>query len=184
MDPTEGVLPFMSDLILSITKELLPSLPTLIQSPFSSHPIRVLLLLLSGRPIPAATDSGPSALRSKRSTKYAKSHGTTKAIVQNEGETETAEDARRGVPVEFEVVLKEFWGSVRERVGEQEIRALGVEQVAGPVIQMLIELESAGGDSEKSGSLLDSILSGLVTSLRESASSVDATDASIPYFRP
>jgi nucleolar protein 9 len=162
----------MSDLILSIATELLPDLPTLIQSPFSSHPIRVLLLLLSARPIPSAADSsageGPtsSAIRSKRSTKFAKSHGTNHAIVSNPAE-EVGERRKLGVPVEFGPKLREFWVEVREKVGGQEVRAMGVEKVAGPCMQMLIELEAENGEAEVEGSLMDSALSGLVTELRK-----------------
>lgn len=165
----------MSDLILSISSELLPSLPTLIQSPFSSHPIRVLLLLLSARPIPSANSANPNdlasanAIRSKRSTKFAKSHGTSHAIISNpmEEDQNSTRNSKKAVPKEFESKLREFWMSVRDKVGPQEIRAMGVEKVAGPCMQMLIELEAAHGEAEMAGSLMDSALSGLVTELSE-----------------
>ncbi|CED83347.1 Predicted RNA-binding protein, contains Pumilio domains [Phaffia rhodozyma] len=182
-DPSEGVLPRMSSQIHDIAQELLPLLPTLIQSPFSSHPIRVLLLLLTGRPIPSAhTAGGPSsqssAIRSKRSTKFAKSNANFKAFVQNDEETgaDAPEGTLRAVPDSFNSLITEFWGAIRGKVGEVEIRALGVGQVAGPVIQMLIELEAQGGASNEKGSLMDTALSGLITTLHESSEAPSRSD--------
>jgi nucleolar protein 9 len=146
--------------------ELLPALPLLLQSPFSSHPIRVLLLLLAGRPIPSATDSGASAVRSKRSEKYAQQNANFKPVVENAGETdEQAKEALR-VPAALRAELAKFWRTVRFEISPVESRALGVGNVSGPVLQMLIELEAAGGEADEDGSLLDSCLCGLVAASR------------------
>lgn len=47
---------------------------------------------------------------------------------------------------------------------------MGVEKVAGPCMQMLIELEAVGGEAEVEGSLMDAALSGLITELSEDLS--------------
>lgn len=166
----------------------MPALPLLLQSPFSSHPVRVLLLLLSGRPIPApnsTTTASSSAIRSKRSEKYAKENANFKLIVSNAGEEEGAESLL--VSESLKAELKQFWRMVRAEISPVEIRALGVGNVSGPVLQvrkqppffpwavlltslflaqMLIELEAEGGEADEDGSLLDSCLCGLVMTSR------------------
>jgi len=70
-------------------------------------------------------------------------------VVQNEGEEGGKNETRR-VPDQFGEVLKEFWRGVKEKVGEQEIRALGVGQVAGPAIQVrLLRFEREGAEERE-----------------------------------
>lgn len=162
-----GVLPLFSAQVHELVAELLPALPLLLQSPFSSHPIRVLLLLLAGRPIPSASDQGASAVRSKRSEKYAQQNANFKPVVENAGETTTDElAASLRVPQILRAELPRFWRTVRAEVSPVEIRALGVGNVSGPVLQMLIELEAEGGEADEDRSILDSCLCGLVASSR------------------
>lgn len=167
--------------------ELLPALPLLLQSPFSSHPIRVLLLLLAGRPIPSATDSSSSAIRSKRSEKYAQQNANFKPVVENAGETPADEAGQKEalrVSDSLRAELPKFWRAVRSEISPVEIRALGVGNVSGPVLQMLVELEAAGGEADEPGSLLDACLCGLVAnSSRLLEPSASSSAASLPEQR-
>ncbi|GAA5895792.1 hypothetical protein JCM6882_001382 [Rhodosporidiobolus microsporus] len=80
-----STLPLMTDLLLSLLTELLPTLPQLIYDPFASHCIRILLLVFSGVPCSSASSSnssGPSkgssyAARSKKSTQFRKNQGAS-----------------------------------------------------------------------------------------------------------
>lgn len=152
-----------------LTQELTPSLSSLIMDPFASHVVRALLILLA--PDVFSTEdaqSGPgksgSALRSKKSAAYKARQGSMKSVfTADQGQSKPA----KSVPKEFRNAATRILTSLRDQLGENEVRALGANQVASPVLQMLLELEAAFNLADSPGSLMDHALVGLITAIRE-----------------
>ncbi len=130
---------------LPLVQEILPTLPPLLTSPHASPPIRLLLILLSpNKPMPSASEPGAQKLiRSKRSIKYRKSNhaGKMQSIFGGEAEDGAANgkasaEAGRRVPRELQVARSEIRENLHARMSGTEWRALGVEDVGGPVAQV------------------------------------------------
>ncbi|KAI0334862.1 ARM repeat-containing protein [Cubamyces sp. BRFM 1775] len=165
----DGELRTLTQLTLDACEELLPSLSSLILDPFASHVIRALLLLLApdvlGSVDDGASHSSTFALRSKKSAAYKARQGPMKSVFA-EADVQQ-QKAARTAPKEFRKIAKGFVSALREQLGENEVRALAANQVASPVLQMLLELEASFHMSDTPGSLMDHVLVGLITLLHE-----------------
>ncbi|KAI0356684.1 ARM repeat-containing protein [Trametes cingulata] len=167
----EGELRTLTQLVLDACDELIPPLPTLILDPFASHVIRALLLLLAPDVLGPVDDADGSskpnsfALRSKKSAAYKARQGSMKSVFMDgePGQQKTS----RTTPREFREAAARFVSSLREQLGENEVRALAANPVASPVLQMILELEAAFREADKPGSLMDHVLVGLITLLHE-----------------
>ncbi|TBU50501.1 ARM repeat-containing protein [Dichomitus squalens] len=164
----EGELRTLTQLVLDACEELLPSLSSLIMDPFASHVIRALLLLLASDvlSIEDTANSGPGksafALRSKKSAAYKARQGSMKSVFEN-GE----QGQGKRTPKEFRKAAFSIVSTLREQLGGNEVRALAANQVASPVLQMLLELEAAYEIADTPGSLMDHALVGMVTAIHE-----------------
>ncbi|KAL1937556.1 hypothetical protein VTO73DRAFT_13051 [Trametes versicolor] len=162
----EGELHTMTQLILDACEELLPSFSSLVLDPFASHVIRALLLLLAPDVLGAmdhtngASRAG-SALRSKKSAAYKARQGSMKSVF-TQGEAQGVQPTK-STPKEFRKAALRFVSALREQLGENEVRALAANQVASPVLQMILELEAAYGKADAPGSIMDHVLAGLIT---------------------
>ncbi|KAF8607482.1 ARM repeat-containing protein [Ceratobasidium sp. AG-I] len=162
-DTESGVLRTMTELVLAISEELLPSLSQLILDPFAAHVILSLLILLSPT-ISQNSDSSKSRtsfVRSKKSAAYKSRQGPMKSILDSGAEGDSA----FLVPSSFQDVAGKFVDALRDTLDANEVRALAADKVANPVLQAMLALEAQQGRSDTPGSLIDSILMGTISAL-------------------
>ncbi|EPQ59516.1 ARM repeat-containing protein [Gloeophyllum trabeum ATCC 11539] len=167
----QGELRSLTDLILEICEELLPSFTTLIMDPFASHVLRALLLLLFPASLPS---DHQKTLRSKKSAAWKSKHvGTMKSVFGENGGTEEV----HSVPPSFIAMAVKFVEVLQDELGPNEVRALAADKVASPVLQMLLEIESANAIADKSDSLMDRVLAGLISAYHDNPeATVDPSD--------
>ncbi|KAK0436063.1 uncharacterized protein EV420DRAFT_1673663 [Desarmillaria tabescens] len=152
-DSKKGHLPTTTKLVLDLCDELLPILPPLLHDPFSSHIVCVLTLLLS-----PTSNTHIQSQTSKHSKSWKGKQGEMRSLFKSEkGE---GKDVAR--PVSFEEVARKIVGAVREGMSDNEVRACAGSKVACPGLDILIEVEAKHGMSNKSGSLMDHMLVGMV----------------------
>ena len=121
----------MENLFLYAFNELEGNLGYLMTDRFSSHPLRVLLLVLSGMPL-AGVESA-SLLQSKKKEHVSITGGN---LNSSEGDTRL-----RTVPDSFgDAVGKMITGTVAG-LDTTSLRALATHPVANPVLQLLLEVE-------------------------------------------
>lgn len=152
-------------------------LSSLFQDQFGTHVIRSLLLLLSSRPISTSgngSEDAASSLRSKRSSKFREGQDPNQ-------ESETSSNIKKVksylIPKEFENALEKLREDCLREVGMNEIRALAVNPVSSPTLQLILLLENEArskADQEEQEQetstqlkLSDLILGGLISSQEE-----------------
>lgn len=172
-----SVLPMMTELILAALSELLPFLPTLIYDQFGSHAIRILLLVLSGRVPSEGSDGAKGSERSKKSRQFRGKQGPMKSFLDDGSLVEKVE--KRVVPASFTAALQEIETSLLAGLDDngplgEGVRRAAMDDVAGPVIRILIELESESAAGWTTGGWADRVLCGLVEEV------VDASSATEP----
>lgn len=119
-------------------------MPNLLISQFASPPLRTLLLLLSaGRAVPSTKGSAQDdkRLRSKKSAKFRVNQaGQMQSVVRNENEDPSTvgqgKKSERIVPVELQDARRRILQYLLKRLSPVEWRAMGVENVGGPTIQV------------------------------------------------
>ncbi|KAK4046586.1 Nucleolar protein 9 [Microbotryomycetes sp. JL201] len=182
-------LPTMTQIVLSIAQELEAELPTMLFDPFGSHTIRILLLVLAGK---APTAEGQRGIeRSKKSHRFRQNQGPMKSFLLNDqdamssskgkerqGDDEEAK-AKRRVPAEFKGALQRAFASLDEidsgviHDGDG-VRKAAMDDVAGPAVKIIIELECDRLGGWKTGGWADRVLYGLVSEVEGSASTSSA----------
>ncbi|KAG8721994.1 Nucleolar protein 9 [Ceratobasidium sp. 394] len=158
-----GVLRTMTELVLAVCEEILPSLPQLILNPFAAHVVLSLLLLLSptiAQPVDSAKPH-TSLVRSKKSAAYKSRQGSMKSVL----EPGTEHDTTAVVPPSFGEMAGRFVDTLKGALDANEVRALAADKVANPVLQAIIELEAKQNKSDSPGSLMDSVLMGAISAL-------------------
>ncbi|KAI1793004.1 ARM repeat-containing protein [Ganoderma leucocontextum] len=169
----EGELRTLTHLVLEACEELLPSLSVLIMDPFASHVVRALLLLLASDVLPTEDEANgaPSrsafAVRSKKSATYKARQGTMKSVFATENGDKGQVKIAQRTPKEFRKAAINILSTLTDQLGGNEVRALAANQVASPVLQILLELEAAYGQSDQPGSLMDHALVGMITAIHE-----------------
>ncbi|GBE79200.1 Nucleolar protein [Sparassis crispa] len=163
----EGELRTLTQLVLDACDEVLPSLPTLVMDPFGSHVIRALLLLLAPDCITSAgpdnsTGKPEHSVRSKKSAAYKARQGPMKSVF-SEDHIHPLERSSRSPPKAFHQIASKFILNLRDKLGENEVRAFAANQVASPVLQMLLEVEAGLDMADVPDSLMDRALVGLIT---------------------
>ncbi len=169
-------------------------LPTLLISAFASPPVRLLLVLLSpGRAIPStssdSTDEGDKRIRSKKSQKYRnRAAGKMKSVLDGKeiaddggggesgvggGSTRRGSGKERVVPDGLRSMRVKIRENLTRRLGGNEWRAMGVNSVGGPAVQILLELEAEDGKCEQEGSILDHLTSGLISTTTDEPEAQD-----------
>ena len=121
----------METLFLYTLNELEGNLGYLMSDQFASHPLRILLVVLSGMPIAAALSS--SVLQSKKKEHISVTGG--KAIL-TEGKPEA-----RMVPNSFHTALEKMMAGAVAGLDARYLRVLATHPIANPVLQLLLELE-------------------------------------------
>lgn len=121
----------MENLFLYTVSELEGNLGYLMSDQFASHPLRILLVVLSCMPLTAAMSS--SVLQSKKKEHVSITGG--KPIP-----TEEKLEARM-VPDSFHAALEKMMAGAVAGLDTTYLRALATHPIANPVLQLLLELE-------------------------------------------
>ncbi|MCJ1403351.1 Nucleolar protein 9 [Xylographa trunciseda] len=127
----EGIKMSMEGLFLSVVKELEGNLGYLMTDNFASHTLRVLLVVLSGRPLRSTATT--SMLQSKKKEKI--------DIVGRRNESRAEETASRTVPESFQAALDEMVLGTVAGLDTTYLQTLATHPTGNPVLQLLIELE-------------------------------------------
>lgn len=124
VDGSEGVLhASMENLFLYVVNELSENMGFLMTDPFASHTLRVLLVVLSGKPLDdTSTVSAPPT--------------KNKAILQS-GST----DAWRTVPSSFHDAIHKSTATILGGLDTHYLRTLATNPLASQILQRLIEIE-------------------------------------------
>ncbi|KAJ2544027.1 Nucleolar protein 9, partial [Coemansia sp. RSA 1933] len=148
-------LPSFEELILSLTSALTEQWSYMMTNEYASHILRVLLLVLAGKPIEDQKNP-KSAIKSKRSTKYMEDRNG--APIDHRLLSEN-----RAVPESFGRALEELLSTVGNAMSDYTARSATNSVVGSPVLQLMLELQESNPSFENPGSLLDKSLMGLVT---------------------
>jgi len=92
-------------------------------------------------------------------------------MFQSEAVPEATEYSKH-IPPDFQKMAVKLLDAVSSELDGNEVRALGANKVASPVLQMLLELEADQGLSGSPGSLMDRVLDGLISHIEEDPSSI------------
>ncbi|KAI0868035.1 pumilio-family RNA binding repeat domain-containing protein [Hypoxylon argillaceum] len=161
-DPDEKPLPFMEELFLLTLDELEGRLSFLLTDRFASHTLRVLLLILSGRPLDRAQTK--SLIHSKKKEKIS-------APWKFSNETQV-ESQLRAVPNSFDLATKKIIGDAVSGMSPTELRVLATHPTGNPVLQLLLELDitlhSKSADESGEMTLLWHLLPDAPASLKDS----------------
>lgn len=153
--PVRTELPSFEELILELTRTLASQWSFLMANEYASHILRVLLLVLAGRPI--EDQSNPkNSIKSKRSAKYMEDRNGTPA-------RHRLLTVQRAVPESFEPALKELLLKAGDSMSDTIARGFTNTTVGSTVLQLMLEFQAEYTDLEYPGSLLDKCLMGLVT---------------------
>lgn len=136
----------MENLFLYALNELEDNLGYLMTDPFASHTLRVLLLVLSGRPL--ADPNTTTLIQSKKKENIAvASHNPTESVLTMNSRT---------VPEAFRAAVERMISGTVAGLDTTYLRALTTHPVGNPVLQLLLELELSSLGKQKakeSGSL-------------------------------
>ncbi|PNY27259.1 Nucleolar protein 9 [Tolypocladium capitatum] len=154
----------MESLFLATLDELEGSLSFLITDRFASHALRVLLLVLSGRPLDDA--SAKTLMKSKRKENISVA-GSAAADEQNRG--------LRAVPESFVMAVKKIIADSTADVDATGLRVLAKHPIGNPTLQLMLELDMTLNKSDQKAdsaqpSLLSQLLPGAPQSLADASS--------------
>lgn len=130
----------MENLFLYTLNELEGNLGYLMTDRFASHALRLLLVILSGRPL--AKSSTTSLLASKRSENIG-------VIGIDNNKSDELGGTTRTVPESFQTALDKMIADTVAGLDTTYLRALAIHPVGNPVLQLLLELELAGSGKQK-----------------------------------
>ncbi|ODV86249.1 hypothetical protein CANARDRAFT_27502 [[Candida] arabinofermentans NRRL YB-2248] len=121
----------MENVFLFMLAELKPSLKTMMSHQYSSHVLRVMLLILAGKQMPSSVESN-SILRSKKSK-----------IARKMIDIKDNEDYKRAyqIPSAFKEELSDVLRIMIRGQDSASLRELAIDKISSPVLQMLIQLE-------------------------------------------
>ncbi|KAH6652019.1 pumilio-family RNA binding repeat domain-containing protein [Truncatella angustata] len=129
-----GPLPTMEELFLLTLDELEGQLGYLLTDRFASHSLRVLLIVLSGRPLDQAATK--SLVHSKKKEKIS-------APWKSGAGSEEKKDALRPVPSSFTAATKKIIADSTEGMDATALRLLARHPTGNPILQLLLELDIA-----------------------------------------
>ncbi|KAI0438285.1 pumilio-family RNA binding repeat domain-containing protein [Xylaria telfairii] len=160
-DLDEKPLPYMEELFLLALDELEGRLSFLLTDRFASHTLRVLLLILSGRPLDQAQTK--SLVHSKKKEKIS---APWKFSSGAEGDGQL-----RVVPNSFNLATKKIIADTVSGMSPTELRVLATHPTGNPVLQLLLELDiainSKSADESGEMTLLWHLLPGAPASLKD-----------------
>ncbi|KAI1361846.1 pumilio-family RNA binding repeat domain-containing protein [Xylaria arbuscula] len=164
-DQDEKPLPYMEELFLLTLDELEGRLSFLLTDRFASHTLRVLLLILSGRPLDQVQTKSLVHSRKKEKISAPWKFNTTETEVDSQ---------LRAVPNSFNLATKKIIGDSVSGMSPTELRVLATHPTGNPVLQLLLELDitlnAKSGDESGEMTLLWHLLPGAPASLKDAAS--------------
>lgn len=121
----------MENLFLFFLGELKPFYKDMIMHQYSSHTLRLIILILASKELPSSVKSN-STLRSKRSK-----------IARKMIEIKDNDDFNKSfqVPSSFKMELKDLIENLRNSMDAKSAREYAIHKVASPVLQLLIQIE-------------------------------------------
>lgn len=121
----------MEKLFISMLNEFKPIIKKMIDDQYSSHVLRLLILIISGKEMPSST-TAHSTLRSKKSK-----------IARKMIDIKDNEDFLRAfqTPPSFKNELKDYCNAISKDETMQHMRELASQKVASPVLQLLVQVE-------------------------------------------
>lgn len=134
-EPDAEPLPTMEEFFLLTLDELEGQLGYLLTDRFASHSLRVLLIILSGRPLEQAATK--SLIHSRKKEKI------SAPWTSNATEEENKKDALRPVPSSFNAATKKIITDSTEGMDATALRLLARHPTGNPVLQLLLELDIA-----------------------------------------
>jgi nucleolar protein 9 len=144
-----GVFVSMENLFLYTLNELEGQMTSLLTDRFASHTLRVMLVILAGRPIEIT--SHPSVLKSKKKEKI--------TITGMDNESTGLAHSIRVVPSSFTYAIEKITTDTIATMDESFIRILAVHPTGNPTLQLLLELElTTKTNSPKPKTLLTTLL--------------------------
>ncbi|KAJ1727766.1 Nucleolar protein 9 [Coemansia biformis] len=148
-------IPNFEQLVLGVVEALTPHWAFLMSNEYASHILRVLLLVLSGKPIEDQASS-KNSIKSKRSTKYMEDRNGAPV-------GHRSLSAQRAVPESFAAALERLLSAANGAMSDIIARGFTCSAVGSPVLQLMLELDADRGALEAQGSLLDKCLMGLIS---------------------
>ncbi|KAF9026524.1 ARM repeat-containing protein, partial [Hymenopellis radicata] len=145
----------MTELLLDISDELIPSLSILLNDAFASHIVRALLSLLAGLP-----STMPSNTQSKKSKQWKDRQGEMRNLFEAHDKIE-----KPVVPPSFGEKAATAIRMCRKSMSANEVRACAASKVACPGLDVLLVVEANTGLSNEPGSLMDSVTTGIVADI-------------------
>ncbi|KAF8894312.1 armadillo-type protein [Mucidula mucida] len=145
----------MTELLLDISDELIPSLSILLNDAFASHIVRAILSLLAGLP-----STMPSNTHSKKSKQWKDRQGEMRNLFETDNKIE-----QPVVPPSFGEKAVTAIRMCRKSLSANEVRACAASKVACPSLDVLIVVEAITGLSNEPGSLMDSVTTGIVADI-------------------
>ncbi|KAI0121874.1 ARM repeat-containing protein [Daldinia grandis] len=130
-DSKEEPLPYMEELFLLALDELEGHLGYLLADKFASHTLRVLLIILSGRPLEQSQTK--SLIHSKKKEKIS-------VPWTSDGPTDSNSQLR-AVPMSFNLATKKIIADSVSGINTTELRVLATHPTGNPVLQLLLELD-------------------------------------------
>ncbi|KAL1891197.1 Nucleolar protein 9 [Sporothrix stenoceras] len=137
-------LPTLEASFLFVLDELESSLGSLLVHCFASHTLRVLLVILAGRPLDGLATQ--TLLRSKRkeNVRVAQSVGGPQMNGNNgDDTTEAPVAATRVVPESFTFAMQKILGDVSQAIDGPLLNVLPTHPTGNPSLQLLLELDMA-----------------------------------------
>ncbi|KAG5985357.1 hypothetical protein E4U55_004581 [Claviceps digitariae] len=128
----------MEELFLATLDELEGSLSFLLTDRFASHTLRVLLLVLSGRPLDDA--SVKTLMKSKKKENISVA-GSAAADEQNKG--------TRAVPASFAMAVTKIIADATSGLDDTGLRVLAKHPIGNPTLQLLLELDMTLNKADK-----------------------------------
>ena len=123
--------PKMEDLFVNVATEIEPHLGFLMTNTFGSHPLRILLLILSGEPIVPSTNKHVLHSRKKEHV----------SIVGSREYQDSSLAQQRPVPTAFTQTLEMLIYQTVTGLDTNQLRALAPHKTANPILQLLLRLE-------------------------------------------
>ncbi|KAI5863985.1 ARM repeat-containing protein [Durotheca rogersii] len=161
-DPGEQPLSSMEELYLLTLDELEGSLGYLLTDRFASHTLRVLLIILSGRPLEQSQTK--SLIHSKK-----KEHITVPWTSDGSAKLNSQP---RAVPASFTLAAKKIIADSISDSTPTELRILATHPTGNPVLQLMLELDISLNEKSRDQSdkaiLLPRLLPGAPASLKDS----------------
>jgi nucleolar protein 9 len=174
----------MEQLLLLMLDELEGHMPFLLTDRFASHTMRVLLVVLSGRPLD--TVATKALLRSKK-----KESITAKGALVHAPELHSSP---RVVPESFTLAVQKIISDSTQTLDSTALRVLAQHPTGNPVLQLLLDLDlsmnhksakrkekDAPGAAQNEGTLLDKLLPDAPASLGDPESPASALISSLVY---